>query len=48
MLQVDNIHTYYGDSHILHGVSLDVKAGRIRFARWASAVPSRRTTSSEA
>lgn len=29
MLQVDNIHTYYGDSHILHGVSLDVKAGQI-------------------
>ena len=29
MLQVDNIHTYYGDSHILHGVSLDVKAGQV-------------------
>jgi len=29
MLQVDNIHTYYGDSHILHGVSLQVKAGQV-------------------
>lgn len=29
MLQVDNIHTYYGDSHILHGVSLEVKAGQV-------------------
>lgn len=29
MLQVDNIHTYYGDSHILHGVSLKVKAGQV-------------------
>ncbi|MEB3100160.1 ABC transporter ATP-binding protein [Ferviditalea candida] len=25
MLQVENIHTYYGDSHILHGVSMEVK-----------------------
>ena len=24
LLRVDNIHTYYGKSHILHGVSLDV------------------------
>ena len=24
LLQVDNIHTYYGKSHILHGVSLEV------------------------
>lgn len=29
MLQVDTIHTYYGDSHILHGVSLEVKAGQV-------------------
>lgn len=29
MLQVDNIHSYYGDSHILHGVSLEVKAGQV-------------------
>ncbi|HEX8966699.1 MAG TPA: ABC transporter ATP-binding protein [Chloroflexota bacterium] len=29
MLTVDSIHTYYGDSHILHGVSLDVGAGEL-------------------
>ncbi len=27
MLQVDGIHTYYGESHILHGVSLSVSPG---------------------
>ena len=27
MLEVDAIHTYYGESHILHGVSLRVEAG---------------------
>jgi branched-chain amino acid transport system ATP-binding protein len=27
MLDVDSIHTYYGDSHVLHGVSLRVGAG---------------------
>jgi branched-chain amino acid transport system ATP-binding protein len=27
MLEVEAIHTYYGDSHILHGVSLEVRAG---------------------
>jgi branched-chain amino acid transport system ATP-binding protein len=27
MLIVDDIHTYYGDSHILQGVSLEVKQG---------------------
>src|SRR5574337_1904675 len=27
MLEVENVHTYYGDSHILHGVSLRVEAG---------------------
>ncbi len=27
MLQVDNIHTYYGLSHILFGVSLEVRQG---------------------
>ena len=26
-LAVDGVHTYYGDSHILHGVSLHVAAG---------------------
>ncbi len=27
MLEVDGVHTYYGDSHVLHGVSLRVGAG---------------------
>ncbi len=27
MLEVENVHTYYGESHVLHGVSLDVRAG---------------------
>lgn len=29
MLQLDNIHTYYGESHILHGVSLKVEEGSV-------------------
>jgi branched-chain amino acid transport system ATP-binding protein len=29
MLQVDHLHAYYGKSHVLHGVSFDVKAGEI-------------------
>ena len=29
MLQVVDIHTYYGDSHVLHGVSLRVEKGTI-------------------
>jgi branched-chain amino acid transport system ATP-binding protein len=29
MLEIDNINTYYGDSHILHGVSLSVGEGEI-------------------
>jgi branched-chain amino acid transport system ATP-binding protein len=29
MLQVDKINSYYGDSHILHGVSLEVHAGKV-------------------
>lgn len=28
-LRVDDIHAYYGKSHILHGVSLEVRAGEI-------------------
>ena len=28
-LQADNLHTYYGKSHILHGVSLEVGEGEI-------------------
>ena len=27
MLRVEDVHTYYGDSHVLHGVSLDVQPG---------------------
>jgi branched-chain amino acid transport system ATP-binding protein len=27
MLTVEDVHTYYGESHILHGVSLEVRAG---------------------
>ena len=29
MLQVDNLHAYYGKSHVLHGVSFDVAKGEI-------------------
>lgn len=29
MLEVKDIHTYYGDSHILQGISLDIKKGEI-------------------
>jgi branched-chain amino acid transport system ATP-binding protein len=29
MLELDNINAYYGDSHILHGVSLSVRDGEI-------------------
>jgi urea transport system ATP-binding protein len=29
MLKIDNIHQYYGGSHILRGVSLEAKAGEI-------------------
>ncbi len=27
MLTVEDVHTYYGDSHVLHGVSLEVRPG---------------------
>jgi branched-chain amino acid transport system ATP-binding protein len=27
MLEVAGVHTYYGESHVLHGVSLEVRAG---------------------
>jgi branched-chain amino acid transport system ATP-binding protein len=27
MLELDDVHTYYGDSHVLHGVSLAVREG---------------------
>jgi branched-chain amino acid transport system ATP-binding protein len=29
MLKVDQIHTYYGQSHILHGISLSVNKGEV-------------------
>jgi branched-chain amino acid transport system ATP-binding protein len=29
MLELDNVNAYYGDSHILHGVSLSVRDGEI-------------------
>ncbi|MHA7598595.1 ABC transporter ATP-binding protein [Alicycliphilus sp. T452] len=29
MLTIDNLHAYYGKSHVLHGVSLDVRPGEI-------------------
>jgi branched-chain amino acid transport system ATP-binding protein len=29
MLRLENVHTYYGKSHILQGVSIDVQAGEV-------------------
>jgi branched-chain amino acid transport system ATP-binding protein len=29
MLKIDNLHAYYGKSHVLHGVSFDVGQGEI-------------------
>jgi branched-chain amino acid transport system ATP-binding protein len=29
MLSLDNVHTFYGKSHILHGVSLEVSPGEV-------------------
>ena len=29
MLTLDKVHTYYGKSHILHGVSIEVRAGEV-------------------
>ena len=29
MLQINDIHTYYGDSHILQGISLEMKKGQV-------------------
>lgn len=29
LLEVEDVHTYYGDSHILRGVSLEVEAGEV-------------------
>ena len=38
-LDVDGIHTYYGESHVLHGVSL---ARRRRARRWRSSAATAR------
>ena len=29
MLKIENLHAFYGKSHVLHGVSCDIKAGEI-------------------
>jgi len=29
MLELSDVHTYYGESHVLHGVSLEVKEGTV-------------------
>ena len=29
MLEIVDIHTYYGESHVLHGVSLKVEQGQV-------------------
>jgi len=29
MLNIDNLHAYYGKSHVLHGVSFNVQPGEI-------------------
>jgi branched-chain amino acid transport system ATP-binding protein len=29
MLRLDNVHTFYGKSHILHGVSLEIQRGEV-------------------
>jgi branched-chain amino acid transport system ATP-binding protein len=29
MLSLDNVHTFYGKSHVLHGVSLEVRPGEV-------------------
>jgi branched-chain amino acid transport system ATP-binding protein len=29
LLRLEDVHSYYGDSHVLHGVSLEVAPGRV-------------------
>lgn len=29
MLKIDNLHAFYGKSHVLHGVSMDIRPGEI-------------------
>ncbi len=41
MLELDNVHAYYGDSHVLHGVSMAVDKGEVVCCSDATA-PARR------
>ena len=34
LLEVDEIHTFFGKSHILHGVSLEMEKGRNCYSAW--------------
>jgi ABC-type branched-subunit amino acid transport system ATPase component len=34
MLEAENVHSYYGGAHVLHGVSLQVPEGRLVAAQW--------------
>ena len=29
MLEIENVHSFYGDAHVLHGVSMTVRAGEV-------------------
>src|SRR5574337_1255970 len=42
MLVLDEIHTYYGDSHVLQGLSLQVNAGEIVALLGRTGLPSHR------
>ena len=33
MLHIENLHAFYGKSHVLHGVSFNVKPGEIEIGR---------------
>ncbi len=46
MLQVDNLHAYYGKSHVLHGVSFEVGKGEI--VAWLGRNGSVRSTTAKA
>jgi ABC-type branched-subunit amino acid transport system ATPase component len=39
LVKVEDIHTYYGKSHILHGVSLEVGKGEVAATASARARP---------
>ena len=34
MLNIRNLHAYYGKSHVLHGVEFDVRPGEIHQINW--------------